>query len=68
LCLAAVSLDGGMEMLDTVRRFWQDRAPQPCAPREAPERPAARDESPVVLPRQAHTAFAFTSIDVGNYA
>lgn len=55
-------------MLDTVRRFWQEHAPQPCTPRDAPERPVARGESPATAPRPARSDFAFTSVDVGNYA
>ena len=55
-------------MLDTVRRFWQDHAPQLCAPREAPQRPLARDESLAPRPCPVRADFAFTSVDVGNYA
>jgi hypothetical protein len=54
-------------MLDTVRRFWQERTMQPRGLRQKPQRSPDDDQSPAAHPR-APREFAFTSVDVGNYA
>jgi hypothetical protein len=58
-------------MLDTVLRFWQQRARQPQTPHDEPAAfgtPARRTEPAAPSSRPAQSDVACTSIDVGNYA